>query len=94
MHSHDERGGSWTMWVMMIGCVALLLLLVLFGLGGKALGAPTWIVLGGVALMVVAHFFMMGQSHKHSDEEQSTTDEENETKDSKDHSGSSCCHEH
>lgn len=95
MHNHDGKDGSWMMWVMMICCAVPLLLIVLFGLGGKSLGAPTWVVIGGVAVMVIAHFFMMGRSHKHSDEEKSVTDGENENKDSKDkkdHSGHGCCH--
>lgn len=90
MHNHDGKDGNWMMWAMMICCAVPLLLLVLFGLGGKALGAPTWIILGGVAVMVIAHFFMMGRSHKHSDEEQSTANKED--KNSKDHSGHGCCH--
>lgn len=95
MHNHDEKDGNWMMWVMMICCAVPLLLIVLFGLGGKAFGAPTWIVIGGIAVMVIAHFFMMGRSHKHSNEEKSVTDGEGENKDSKDkkdHSGHGCCH--
>lgn len=81
------------MWAMMICCAVPFLLIVLFGLGGKTLGAPTWIVIGGVAVMMIAHFFMMGRSHKHSDEDQ-TADEEDKNKDGKDkdHSGHGCCH--
>lgn len=92
MHNHDGKDGNWMMWAMMICCAVPLLLIVLFGLGGKALGAPTWIVLGAVAVMVIAHFFMMGRSHKHSDEEQSTADKDDKNKDGKDHSGHGCCH--
>lgn len=93
MHNHNhDKGDSWMMWVMMICCAVPLLLIILFGLGGKAFGAPTWIVIGGIAVMVIAHFFMMGRSHKHSDEEKTITDGEDENKDSKDHSGHGCCH--
>ncbi len=92
MHNHDGKDGSWMMWVMMICCAVPLLLIVLFGLGGKAFGAPTWVVVGGIALMMLAHFFMMGRSHKHSDDEQSGTDGDVKNKDSKDHSGHGCCH--
>ena len=95
MHNHDGKDGSWMMWVMMICCAVPLVLIVLFGLGGKAFGAPTWVVVGGIAVMVIAHFFMMGRSHKHSDEEKSVIDGEGENKDSKDkkdHSGHGCCH--
>ena len=46
MHNHDGKGGNWMMWAMMICCAVPLLLIVLFGLGGKAFGAPTWVVIG------------------------------------------------
>lgn len=93
MHNHDGNNNNWMM--MMICCAVPLLLIVLFGLGGKALGSPTWIVIGGIAVMVIAHFFMMGRSHKHSDEEQPPVDGEDKNKDGKDkkdHSGHGCCH--
>ncbi len=83
------------MWTMMVCCVAPLLLIVILGLGGRAFGAPTWVIIGGVAIMVIAHFFMMGRSHKHSDEEKSVTNGEGEDKDGKnkkDHPGHGCCH--
>ena len=95
MHNHNGKDGNWMMWLMMICCTVPLVLIVLFGLGGKAFGAPTWVVIGGITVMVIAHFFMMGRSHKHSDEEKSITDGEVENKDSKnkkDHSGHGCCH--
>jgi len=82
------------MWVMMI-CCALPLLILGFGLGGKALGASTWVIFGGVAVMIVAHFYMMGRSHKRSDAEQEIADGEDKNKNSKDnknHSGHGCCH--
>ncbi len=80
------------MWVMMICCAVPLLLIVLFGLGGKALGAPTWIILGVIAVMVIFHFVSMGRSHKNSDEEQPAEGEQKDGKDHKDHSGHGCCH--
>ena len=89
MHDHDGKGSNSMMWMMVICCAIPLLLILVLGSGGKALGTPTWIVLGGVAVMVVAHFFMMGRSHKHSDEEPSTTDGQDKNKD---HSGHGCCH--
>ncbi len=82
MHNHDGKNNNRMMWAMMICCAVPPLLIVLFGLGGKAPGVPTWIVLGGIAVMVVVHFFMMGK-HKHSDKD----GEHN-----KDHSGHGCCH--
>ena len=95
MHNHEGKDGSWMMWVMMICCAIPLLLIVLFGFGGKAFGAPTWVVVGGIAVMVIAHFFMMSRTHKHSDEKKSITDGETENKDrkdKKDHPGHGCCH--
>lgn len=98
MHDHRNNNGEGMksmMWMMVICCAVSILLIVLFGLGGKAFGSPTWIVLGGVAVMILAHFFMMGRSHKHSDEEKSVTSGESENKDGKDkkdHSGHGCCH--
>ena len=73
MHNHNGKDDSWMMWVMMICCAVPLLLIVLFGLGGKAFGASTWVVIGGIAVMIIAHFFIMGRSHKHSDEEKLVT---------------------
>lgn len=92
MHNHDGKKDNWMMW-MMICCAVPLLLIVLFGLGGKAFGTPTWIILGGIAVMVIAHFFMMRKSHKHSDEEK-PADGEDKSKDGehKDHSGHGRCH--
>ncbi len=78
---------------MMICCAAPLLLIVLSGFGGKAFGASTWVVIGGVVVMVVAHFAMMGVS-QHSDEER-VADGENKDKvgeDHNDHSSHGCCH--
>jgi len=82
------------MWMMVLCCTIPLVLILLFSTGGKALGAPTWIVFGGIAVMVIAHFFMMGKSHKHSDEkhEATGTDDKNKAgRDDKTHSGHGCC---
>ena len=92
MHNHDndDKGMKSMMWMMVICCAVPLVLIVFLGAGGKALGAPTWIVLGGIAVMVVGHFFMMGR-HKHSDssDEKKVTDgKENPDKKDSDHS---CC---
>jgi fatty acid desaturase len=94
MHNHDGKSDNWMMWVMLICCAVPLLIIVLFGFGGKALGFPTWIVLGGVAVMVIAHFFMMGRLHKHSDKDQIADgeDKNKDSKDNKEHSGHGCCH--
>ena len=94
MHDHNGKGNNSMMWMMAICCAVPLLLIFVFGAGGRALGAPSWIIFGGVAVMVIAHFFMMGRSHKHSDEEQPIVNEEDNknSKDKKDHSGHGCCH--
>ena len=64
----------------MICCAVPLLLIALFGFGGIALGAKTWVIIGGIAVMIVVHFLMMGRSHKHSDEENSINKEEDKDK--------------
>lgn len=94
MHNHDGKNDRWMMWFMMLCCAAPLLLIVLFGSGGKALGAPTWVIVGGIALMMLVHFFMTGKSHKHSDEKHDTGEKDVSTnnKENKNHSGHTCCH--
>lgn len=79
--------------MMIICCAVPLLLIILFGLGGKALGTQTWIIVGGIAIMVIAHFFMMGKSRKHADEEQvdGEKDKSKDGKNNKDHSSHGCC---
>lgn len=90
MHDHDGKGNKSMMWMMAICCGLPLLLILFVGGGGKALGTSTWVVFGGMAVMILAHFLMMGRSHKNSNEGHSTTEEEN--KNGKDHSGHGCCH--
>lgn len=84
------------MWIMIICCAVPLLLILTLGIGGKTLGAPTWIVLGGVGLMTVAHFFMMGRPHKNHDDRHEIKGEGDENKrdgsKDKNHSGHGCCH--
>ena len=96
MHSHDDnRQGNGMMWMMVLCCAIPLVLVLIFGAGGKALGAPTWIVFGGIVVMIIAHFFMMGKSHKHSDEDHEVTNTDDKNKDDKNnktHSGHGCCH--
>jgi cell division protein FtsW (lipid II flippase) len=83
MHNHDnDKQSSWMIWIMVICCAVPLLFVVLFGIGGKASGAPIWIIIGGVVVMIGTHFFMMGRSRRRSDSE----------KDDKTHSGRGCCH--
>ena len=66
---HNHGGDKRMMWMMALCCAIPLILIFTFGVGGQASGAPSWVVFGGIAAMVAAHFFMMGKSHKHSDEE-------------------------
>ena len=97
MHTHDDQKGHGfkMMWMMLICCALPLVLIFLTGAGGKALGAPAWIMVGVVAAMVVAHFFMMGKSRKHSDEGHGiveTGDVNADNKDGTTHSSHGCCH--
>lgn len=83
------------MWVMALCFAIPLVLILIFSAGGKALGTTTWVVLGAMAVMMVAHFFMMGKSNKHSDKDQNIAgkdDKNRDDKDDKDHSGHRCCH--
>lgn len=80
---------------MLMGCCAgFLLLLILLGLGGKTLGASPWAIFIGIAVMFVAHAFMMGTSHKHSDTHgpigKGARGRDNGG--NKTHSGHGCCH--
>lgn len=82
------------MWAMML-CCALPFFILIFGLGGKALGASTWIIFGGIAVMIIAHLFLAGRRHKHSDERQAIFGEEGKDKNdgnNKNRSGHGCCH--
>lgn len=80
MHDHDQNSGARSMmWMMAICCALPLVLILIFGAGGKAIGAPSWIIFGVVAVMMIVHFLMMGRSHKDSDEDQN-------------HSGHGRCH--
>ena len=95
MHNNDDgKGMESMMWVMVICCAAQLLLIFVFGAGGKALGAPSWIIFGGIAVMIIAHLFMMVKSHKHSDggHEMPGDDKNKDGKNDKTHGGHGCCH--
>lgn len=97
MHNHDGKSNKSMMWMMAICCGLPLLLILVVGGGGKALGVSTWVIFGGIAVMVLAHFFMMGK-HKgdsSSDEKKELTREEDKNEDNKNdktHSGHGCCH--
>ena len=87
MRNHKEnKHNSRMMLVMMLFCAAPLLLIVVFGAGGKALGASSWVIFGGIAVMVAIHFLLMSRGRKHSDEGQAII------RDNKTHSGHGCCH--
>ena len=92
MHNNQngDKQNSKMMWIMMLCCAVPLLLIILFGLGGRAFGASTWVIFGGMALMVIAHFFMMGKSHKHGVDNEE--DQNKDGKNNKTHSGHGCCH--
>lgn len=94
MDNKEDKQGSWMMWAMMICCALPLFAILLFGLGGKALGGSSWVIFGGVAVMLLAHFFMM-RGHGHSNEEhnkQSVDGEEDKNKKDKNHSSHGSCH--
>jgi cell division protein FtsW (lipid II flippase) len=66
MHNHNDKSMKWMMWMMAICCGLPILFILLFGVGSVALGASKWVVLGVMALMLLAHLFMM-RKHKHDD---------------------------
>lgn len=94
MHNYDDNkqgGGNGMMWMMVLCCAIPLILILIFGAGGRALGFLTWIIFGGIAVMIIAHFFMMGRSHKHSGEGHEAVDKDGKNKDNnKSHSGMNC----
>lgn len=96
MHDHNNEGSSWKKWGMMFVCVLPLLLLAFWGFGGRAVSAPSWLSWGGIALMVGLHMFMMGGSHKHSQDEHDMMNKKDNNKekdtDKKSQSGGGCCH--
>ena len=94
MHNHDGKGNNSMMWMMVICCAVPLLILLFVGGGGRAFGASTWVIFGGMAIMILTHFFIIGK-HKHgydSNEKQELTGEEDKNKNDKTHSGHGCCH--
>lgn len=96
MHNHDDNdtGTKSMLWMMAICCGLPVVLLLIFGGGGSALGASPWAIIGIVGVMVGTHLFMMRKSHRHSDEPHVTTDEEERSKDDGNgttRSGHGCC---
>lgn len=90
---HDNKGMKSMMWMMAICCGLPLILFLFVGAGGIAAGASKWLVFGIIALMVVAHIFMMRRGHKHPDQTQDNNAVKTDEKNDKDgHSGHSCCH--
>lgn len=80
---------------MMIACCVIPLILVLvLGTGAKTLGASSWTIFGGVAVMLLAHSFMMrGRGHSNKEQgKQDDADKEDKNKKDKNHSGHGCCH--
>ncbi len=74
------------MWMMMICCALPLLLIVMFGLGGKTFGAPAWIMVGSIALILLIHLVLMSRSPHQSDKEQ----KKNHDKSDKEHTSHGC----
>lgn len=95
MHIHDEKNNNGMMWMMVLCCVLPLLLVGIFGAGGKAISAPTWLIFAGIIVMVVVHFVMMRKTHKHSDVQHDVTDTDTKkqhTKNDTSHSEHGNCH--
>lgn len=85
MHDHNDnnKGMKSMIWMMVACCAVPFLLIFIFGKGCKALGASPWIIFGSVATMIIAHFFMMRKSHKHSDERYRTIGDDKNKDDKK-----------
>ena len=84
MHNHGENKQSpWMMWAMVLCCAMPLVLILILGTSGKASGAPTWVIFSLIAVMIIAHFFMMSKSHKHSDKGSSVAGNEDKNKEDK-----------
>ena len=92
MHNHNEKSGNGIMWMMAICCGLPILFILVSGAGGKALGAPTWVIFGGVMVMLAVHFFAMRKPHKHADEKKEAAGGENREKEGKADSNHGCCH--
>ena len=97
MHDNNNKDDmhKGMLWMMVVCCGVPLVLVLVFGAGGTALGAPAWVMFGFVAIMLVVHFSRMGISHMHSDKGHGVVDEEGRNKDGKDNttnSGHGCCH--
>lgn len=84
---NENKQMKWMMWAMMLCCLGPILFALLFGAGARSLGAPSWIVIAIIAIVAIAHFFLMNRSHKQPANEQDVT-ERNGTNSS----GHSGCH--
>lgn len=58
MHNDNNKNMKWMMYLMMICCVAPLLILVI----GTRLGSNWWVI-GGIAVFIALHFWMMRKGH-------------------------------
>ena len=77
-NNNENKQSSLMMWVMMLCCALPLISIALFGAGGGALGIPTWVIVGGVIVMIAVHFFTMRSSHnKCHDKKNDKTGEKN-----------------
>ena len=80
-HNHDDSGMKSMMWMMVLCCALPLLFIVFFGAGGRALGASTWVIIGGIIVMVGIHWFMM-RGHGKSDHSEITDQKQDKAKES------------
>ena len=93
MDHNNDKGMKSMMWIMLICCGAPLLAFLFIGAGGIAVGASKWLIIGIIALMIIAHIFIMRRGHKHNDGVQQVEGEKKDDGKGKDgHSGHSCCH--
>ena len=89
MHNHeDSKQSKWMMLTMMLCCVLPILFIVLFSADGKPFGGSNWLIFGGFAIIMLAHFFMVGKSRKLNDQNDKTDKKDG----NKPQSGHGCCH--
>ena len=100
MHNHNSEKGhdSKMMWMMVICCVAPILFITLLGSGVATVGVSKWVIFGGIAVLVIVHFFIMGRSRKCCSNKPEIIDAKDAGKDTKDEnsdktdSSKGCCH--
>ena len=64
MHNHSDQNET-MMWIMVL-CCTMPIILILLGTGGLALDIPKWVILGGIAVILIGYMFIK-ISHKSDD---------------------------